>query len=313
MLSRRNFRGPWAGLPIAWTDEDRFDEAVYRSDIARCAKAGIPGIYTGGTTGEFYAIDLDEFRLITSVTIEEARSNNVPVMIGCTSTCTRNVLRRIEVAVAKGADAVQVALPFWMPLADHEILPFFKEVTAASAPMALSIYETNRAKRVLTLDQHRAIRDAAPTYMMVKAVEGTLGDTVEGCRQLSEFTNVFSDEPRWAELGQADVAGSCSSMVYWNPRVLLSLWDAVQRGQWEIVSAQCDRLAMLLRHLFTSFEGRGFADSAYDRLGARATGFLQTSLRCRQPYSHATPQDLRALRDWLHVELPEMLKLPEHL
>ena len=35
-------RGPWAGLPVAWTDDDRFDEATYRHDVARCCEAGVP-------------------------------------------------------------------------------------------------------------------------------------------------------------------------------------------------------------------------------------------------------------------------------
>ena len=52
-LTRDTFTGPWAGLPVAWTDDDRFDEVTYRADVARCCQAGIPGVYTGGTTGEF--------------------------------------------------------------------------------------------------------------------------------------------------------------------------------------------------------------------------------------------------------------------
>ena len=46
MLLRDSFKGPWAGLPVAWTAEDEFDETVYRGDVASCCKAKIPGIYT---------------------------------------------------------------------------------------------------------------------------------------------------------------------------------------------------------------------------------------------------------------------------
>jgi len=43
-LTRETFAGPWAGLPVAWTEHDRFDEETYRADIARCCEAGVPGV-----------------------------------------------------------------------------------------------------------------------------------------------------------------------------------------------------------------------------------------------------------------------------
>ena len=55
-----------------------------------------------------------------------------------------------------------------------------------------------RAKKALTLDQHRAIKDAVPSYLVVKANGGTLGCTPEGCRALSEFVNVFVGEHEFA-------------------------------------------------------------------------------------------------------------------
>jgi hypothetical protein len=33
MLTRETFTGLWAGLPVAWTAADRFDEKNYRSDV----------------------------------------------------------------------------------------------------------------------------------------------------------------------------------------------------------------------------------------------------------------------------------------
>ena len=194
MLTRETFTGPWAGLPVAWTDDDRFDEATYRADVARCCEAGVPGMYTAGTTGEFYAMELDEWKAVTRATVEECHAQGKPAMIGCTSTYNLGAARRAVYAAELGADAIQVALPFWMEIGDQQIVPFFKEVAEASGGLPLSIYETMRAKKVLTLDQHRAIKDAVPSYLMVKANEGTAGCTPEGCQALSEFVNVFVGE-----------------------------------------------------------------------------------------------------------------------
>lgn len=309
MLTRDTLTGPWAGLPVAWTEDDRFDEAAYRKDVARCCEVGVPGVYTGGTTGEFYAMELDEWKAVTRATIEECCAHGKPVMIGCTSTYNLGAARRAAYAAEQGADAVQVALPFWMEIGDEQIVPFFKEVADASGGLPLSIYETTRAKKALTLDQHRAIKDAVPDYMMVKANGGTIGSTVEGCRALSELVNVFVGEHLFGELGRAGAKGCCSSVVYWNPRIILNLWRQVEQQDWLAVDVTCQRVLGLFNGFDTVIAARGFTDTASDRLGGVATNFLKCGLRSRGPYPHATPEDVQTLRQWCREHFPEMLIL----
>ncbi|MFH1268113.1 MAG: dihydrodipicolinate synthase family protein [Planctomycetota bacterium] len=309
MLTRETFTGPWAGLPVAWTDDDRFDEPTYRADVARSCEAGVPGVYTGGTTGEFYAMEFDEFRAVARATVEEARGNGTPVMIGCSSTYTLGAMRRAQYAAEIGADAIQLALPYWMEIGPDDIVPFFEEVARASGGLPLSVYETTRAKRTLSIEQHRAIKDAVPNYLMVKANAGTVGCTPEGCRALSEFVNVFVGENKFGELGRLGAKGSCSSMVYWNPRVILGLWRQVDEQDWASVEATCERLNELLEYLHAEFGPRGFTDTAFDRLGGVAGKFLKTSLGSRGPYPSVTPNDVETLRRWYRDHFPEMLRL----
>lgn len=308
MLTRENFKGPWAGLPVSWTDDDRFDERTYRADVAACGKAGMPGVYTGGTTGEFYAMEFDEFKAVARATVEECRRYRVPCMIGCTSTYTLGACRRAAYAAELGADAIQVALPFWMPVGDDQIVPFFKEVAAAAPGLAFSVYETRRAKVALTLDQHRAVRDAVPRYLMVKANEETLGHSPDGCRALSEFVNVFVGEDQFAALGRCGAKGSCSSMVYWGPAFLLGLWRSVEAGNWAAADRGCAKIAELLNFLFGQWGARGFTDTDFDRLGGRAGGFLKVGLRARGPYPHPTPADVEIWQRWCREHFPEMLE-----
>ena len=85
MLTRETFVGPWAGLPVAWDEDDRFDEQTYRQDVKRCCQAGVPGVYSGGTTGEFYAMEFDDFKAVARATVEECKAEGTAVMIGCSS------------------------------------------------------------------------------------------------------------------------------------------------------------------------------------------------------------------------------------
>jgi len=309
MLTRENFVGPWAGLPVAWTANNRFDEATYRQDVANVCKAGVPGVYTAGTTGEFYAMEFDEFKAVTRATVEECHRYGKPSMIGCTSTYTLGVVRRAAWAAELGADAIQVALPFWMEMPADGIVPFFREAAAAAPGLALSVYETRRAKIALTLDQHRAIKEAVPSYLMVKANEDTVGHSPECCAELSRIVNVFVGENKFGSLGRCGARGGCSSMVYWSPKFILQLWAKVERKDWAGADADCGKIDKLLGFLFKQWGERGLTDTGYDRLGGVGGGFLKTNLTGRAPYPSATAEDVRIYRDWCRRNFPEMLEM----
>jgi len=307
MLTRETFRGPWAGLPVAWSEDDRFDEDRYRACVADCCRAGVPGVYTGGTTGEFYAMEWDEFCAVATATVEECHAQSVPAMIGCSSTYTLGAERRAAFAAEIGADAIQVALPFWMEVDERHIVSFFEAVSRASGGLPLSVYETQRAKLALTLKQHGDIKAAVPSYLMVKSNEGTIGCTPEGCKALSELVNVFMGESKWCTLGPFGAQGGCSSMVYWNPRVTLAFWDLVAKADWPAVQEMHQRVEPMFDFLVGTFAAKGLTDTAFDRLGGLASGFLQTSLRSRGPYPSVSTGDVAILRQWYTQHFPEML------
>ncbi len=305
---RASIRGPWAGLVVAWDREGAFDESAYRADLQRLCRAGVPGVYTGGTSGEFYALDIDEFERIARATVAECHKHHTPVMIGCTATSTRQAIRRAAIAAELGAEAIQVPLTFCMEVPDDRVLPFFEAVSAAAPGLALSVYETRRAKKALSLDQHLAIHRAVPAYVMVKANAGTLGVTPEGCERLSEFVNVFVNETLWPKLGPHGAIGSCSAMVYWNPWVVLELWSHLCQGNWGALT-EASRPAIALHDFIDhAFGPVGFTDTAYDRMVGLATGFLRTSLSCRGPYRSPSQADVDTTRNWIERHYPRLLR-----
>jgi 4-hydroxy-tetrahydrodipicolinate synthase len=309
MLSRSEFIGPWAGLPVAWNQDWTFDEKAYRQNVVTVCQAGVPGIYTGGTTGEFYAMEFDEFKQVSLATAEECRARKTPCMIGVTSTYTLGAQRRAEYAAKLGADAIQLALPFWMELTGPEILSFVRDVASACPGLALSIYETTRAKNCLTLEQHRLIHDEVPAYLGVKSTAGTLGATPAGCAALSDFVNVWVSEHRWHELGPFGAIGCASALVYLNPKVILHMFDLLRKKDWDRLKPWTDRVKKFTSEGLCPFTEKGFQDSAYDHMLGLVAGFLAMSPRSRPPYTSATPDDIQQLRSWLDINLPEFLQL----
>jgi len=309
MLTRETFIGPWAGLPVSWAEDNTFDEKTYREDVARCCAAGVPGVYTGGTTGEFYALEYEEFQAVTDAAIAECRQADTPVMIGCTATFTDGVIRRARYAMDKGADAVQIALPFWMALTDAEILRFYTQVAAAISGLPISIYETQRAKRAIPIEVHRELHEAIPAILCVKSNEDTVGCTKEGCAAISHYYNVFVGEHLAWELGRFGAIGCNSSLVYMNPRYTLKMYDLLYAKQWDELKGLCDQVTRFFYEGLAPVSAKGCLDSAVDRMLGQTAGFLHTSLRCREPYTACTPDDREALRKWTWENVPALMQL----
>ncbi|MBL7700347.1 MAG: dihydrodipicolinate synthase family protein [Chitinophagaceae bacterium] len=300
-LSFNNFRGSWAGLPVAWTSGDEFDENTYREDVRSCCEVGSPGIYTGGTTGEFYAVEFDEFKRIAKATVEEAHAKGKFAMIGVSSTYTGGAAKRAKYALKIGADAIQIALPFWMEVPDTEVVNFFYDVSAASDFLPLSIYETKRSKKILTVEQHKAIKEKLSNYLMVKSNANTVGTTEEGCAAITKLgINVFGEESTlWSTLGQHGMSGCCSAFVYYAPQIVIPMYKFLEQKDWAAVSSYGTKLNRMLKFVISEFATRGYYDSALDRIGGRASGVLKTSIHCRKPYPHGTEEDVQKLRRWL--------------
>lgn len=309
MLTRETFRGPWAGLPIAWNEDGSFDEPTYRQDVASCCEAGVAGVYTGGTTGEFYALEFEEFAAVAHGTIAEARPTGTPVMIGCTSTFTRGAIRRARYARDAGADAIQLAVPFWMALTDDEIMGFYTEAAAAVPGLPISLYESQRAKRALPLEVHQQLHAAIPEILMVKSNENTLGATPDGCAAISALYNVFVGEHKLLELGPHGACGSCSSLVYMNPPFILRMFDLLDAGDWDALKPMSDQVQRFFKEGLTGVFAKGCADSAIDRALGRSLGFLKTSLQCRGPYQSCAEADVAEVRSWLERNAPELADL----
>ena len=308
-MRQEELEGPWAGLPVAWKDDLSFDEANYRENVRRCCQAGVPGVYTAGTTGEFYAMEFDEFKAVAQATVEVCREKGTACMIGISSTYTLGAQRRAEYAVEIGADAVQIALPYWMEIDDREVVRFFQEVAEASGPLALTIYETLRSKKSLTIEQHRAIKQAVPAYLAVKSNAGTVGCNPAGCAELSKIVNVWVSEELWFELGPHGAIGCASALVYLNPRVTLMMFDLLKAKKWGELKVWTDMLHFYHVEGLKPFTEKGFLDSAYDHVQGLVAGFLTGNPWSRGPYLSATEADVKALRAWMAENTPELLQL----
>jgi len=304
-LTTETLKGMWAGLPVPWTTQDEIDEGSLRENVRRICRAGAHGVYTHGTTGEFYAQTEEEWKRVVRATVEECRSEAKPCQIGCTALWTNEVIRRVSFAQRMGADGVQIAFPFWLELTDDQAVRFLRDVAGAVPEMPFILYNTTRSKKPLTVDLLRRSLDVGIPIVGCKGVRSK--------QELQEFLKVgpklkfFVGEYELASHWSPGARGCYSSFVYACPRFMLRYFDLCEQGRTEAQDIE-EGLKRFIAEYVMPLIQRGMYDTALDRCFAAMTGFLTGNLlQSRQPYDAATQKDVKECYEWCFNNLPEFI------
>ena len=269
------------------------------------------GVYTTGSTGEFYAIDFDEFQRMVDLVAELCGKAGMPLQIGCCSDATHKTIRLLEYAASKKeVGAAQVNLPYWMELSDREVVQFFKDLHRACPEMPLVHYNIPRAKRFLHAADYLRILEAAPNLIGVKyTFAGSNFASLQDDVALTPMLSYFVGENLLASGMQLGARGSCSSLVSTNPAFILTLYEKCASGQWSEAMAMQKRAAAFFREALQLIadRGEGTADPVFDKGLSTAAGFWCGHQRCRPPYTGWSDATVEVLRAWLREKYPELL------
>ncbi len=120
------------------TEDGQINEPALRKLINFLIDGGVHGLFPVGTTGEFYAISNDEYRLILEITLDETRGR-VPVYAGVNHITTRGIIQLAEVAEEAGVDALSTLTPMFLAPSQKEIVNHYKSL-AASTSLPIILY-----------------------------------------------------------------------------------------------------------------------------------------------------------------------------
>jgi len=310
-LKAKDVRGIWAGVTMAWDEAYRFDEATYAENVRRCIAAKVHGVYTTGSTGEFYAIDYEEFCRMVDIQAELCGKAGMPLQIGCCSDATHKTVRLLEYAAGKReVGAAQVTVPYWMEINDREMLQFFKDLRTACPDMPLVYYNVPRAKRYLTGPDYLRVLEVAPNLIGVKfTMAGQNFGALQDAMRLTPQLSYFVGENLLASAMQLGARGSYSSLIATNPRFMLKMYARASAGDWDRAIAMQQHAAKFFAdtEAFITARGEGACDPVFDKGLSVTTGCLLGHQRCRPPYIGWSDETVEALRKWLKRNYPEFL------
>ena len=310
-LTADELRGIWAGVTMCWDEEMRFDEEPYAENVRRFIAAKVHGVYSTGSTGEFYAIEYDEFRRMVDILAELCGKAGVPLQIGCCTDATRKTLKLLEyVAGKEEVGAAQVAIPYWMELTDREVVQFFRDLNTACPGIPLVHYNIPRAKRFLHGPDYLRILEAAPNLIGVKyTFAGSHFGDLQDDMMMTPNLSYFVAENLLVSAMQLGARGSCSSLVATNPKFMLDMYARAEAGKWTDAIKMQQHASRFFADVFNVVNERdeGGIDPVFDKGLAVAAGCALGHQRCRAPYIGWTDETVQVVRTWLRENYPEFV------
>ena len=225
------------------------DEPALRAHADRLIAAGVHGLVTTGSTGEFSTLTPQEYRRVIEAYVEVA-GRRVPVVAGVGALSTRGAIDLAQHAERVGADAIMLLPPFYGG-ADLATLRAF--VTAVAEAISIPIVYYNIPSHTGTRLTAREIADLADIPGL-DYLKDTSGDAVALTELLVEHGDRIQTFNGWDTLTFYGLAAGCRAVV-WGvanvvPELTVQLWEtlavkgdlATAREQWKHLWAVSDFL-----------------------------------------------------------------------
>ncbi len=305
-LTRENLHGVWAAIPTPFTEDDRFDEGVFRENVRRLHASGVHGIYTTDSDGEFYAIELDEFKQIVDAFADETQRLSFPSMVGVTWCNTQGMLDRLSFAASRGILGAHVGHPFFMPMTPASYRAFWEDVAQAVPEwFALMHYNTPRVHNTQRGPDYAVLQDEVPGLVGTKHVgadESEFQLIMDCAPHLSHFVLDRTMTPLM-KLGSRGVNSWFANV---NPRYVVEWYDDIVKQHWDDAERRHQRLEALVeakKLLVADGNLHGIVSKAL----AVASGFLEGTARTRKPYLPVPDEMVAQFRRTMEQEFPDLL------
>ena len=238
-------------------DDERIDCSAWQTIIDRQIAAGVDGLFVGGSTGEFYAQDLEE-RTMAMRFVRQAAARRVPVYANVGAITTRDAIKLALAAQGEGIDVLAVITPYYIKPSQDELVEHFSDICrAVNLPVLAYNFPMHGGVEILP-DTLARIAARSKNLVGIKDSSGSM-------ERLLSYRAIASDR-EWSvfigpeNLALAGLQQGCAGVVSGSaniaPRLLADLYRAFREGRMEAaehLQQLVDRLCgCLLLHTFPS-------------------------------------------------------------
>lgn len=239
--------GTFTALVTPFTPNgDEIDIAALDALVEAQIQGGVDGLVPCGTTGEAPTMtDEEQIRVIRRVV--EVAKGRVPVMAGTGTFSTKKTIAGSKAALAAGADAVMVVMPYYnKPSQDGMFEHVVTIARAVGAPVVLYNIP-GRCVVDLAAETTERICHAAPNVVGLKDATGNVLRCQELVRRLGDRLTVMSgDDALTVGMCASGARGVISVTSNVLPKPVSNVTRLIAAGEWS--SARAAHLALLEIH-----------------------------------------------------------------
>ena len=301
--------GVWGAVLLPIRADESIDFDLLREEIEILAAAGLAGLYSNGTAGEFFAQTEAEFDRVQACLAEVCGARGLPFQIGAGHPCAQTMRGRVRRSQALQPAAFQVILPDWVPVSNEEGIRFLRGMAETADGIPLVLYNPGHAKRVLGPADFAELADAVPELIGLKCGGGD-ADWFAAMRPLLDRLSVFVPGHRLATGLAQGAHGSYSNIAALHPAGAQAWFEQMHTDPAAARELETRILAFFENHIFPLLRDRAYGDHALDKLLAAIGGWAAVGTRVRWPYNGFAPEVAENLRPIARRELPELFQSP---
>lgn len=303
-LTSEQIRGTWGTVLLPINADDSIDYARLGDEIDTLIAAGVAGLYTNGTAGEFHTQTEDEFDRVQALFAERCERAGMPFQIGASQMSPQLSLNRVRRSVGLRPGAFQVILPDWVTTGHDESVAFLSRMAEVADGIGLVLYNPPHAKRVLDMAAIGALKRAVPALVGVKVLDGN--PSWYGAMRLRvPDLSVFVPGHHLASGVQHGAQGSYSNVACLSPAGSVRWWKLMQTDMAAALDVE-RRLIDFFAEYITPIGQAGYSNPALDKLLAEIGGWGTTGLRLRWPSKYLSQAEADRLKPIAREMVPEM-------
>lgn len=230
-----------------FTEQGDIDEAALRHEVRYMLDtAKVQGLTVTGTTGEGYALDADEVRRVTAITVDEAHGQ-VPVVTGVIADSLAQALKYVEAVRGLPVVALQVTpVHYLFDPGDDGHVDYFRTIGEA-AQLPVIIYNVVPWANLSVPLLKRLVTEVS-WVQGVKQSGGTLHKVADLLTTIAHHARVFTaiDDLLYPSFSLG-AHGTISAIATLAPGLCVELWNAVQQNDQTAALSLHERLLVVWR------------------------------------------------------------------
>lgn len=276
-------RGNWAAMLLPIKEDERIDYDLLSKELDYLIAAGVNGIYSNGTAGEFYNLTEEEFDKTSQLVAKKCHAAAMDFQIGVSHMSPIISLERLRRARSLNPLAFQVILPDWFPVSNQELITFLKRLEKEADGIGLVLYNPPHAKTKLLPKDFGLIKSEIPGLVGVKVAGGDK-DWYKEMNQYCSNLSIFIPGHNLATGLKYGAHGSYSNMACLNP-VAAQEWYELALKDLKKAQELEDRINIFMSECIVPLiTDMRYSNMALDKFLAFLGGWVEINPRMRWPY-----------------------------